>query len=823
VRKFLSICVFFLFLTQQSSAQPEFFARIRALKNEGQHEKALTLVNEQIERIKEKDEVRLLQFERGLLLVDRERYDEAILQFQELIKTKHNITEYAHYYLATTYLKKGDLVEAQKHLQQVLALSPNIKMQNDVHFLLAKVHIENKKFKDARFLLQKLEKKNRREESYSDIIYELSRAERGAANYAQFCRWTKKLFANYPEYSKIQSWGLNHPANLFEEKPTQCPVSVEEKRTRIKNLQWADLGKKAKEEIDFLKKTKEAPPEEIEKLEIGYLLHEGEIKEVMDLLKPQYQVRKSDPNFLMMIASASAKLGENQAAVGSYYQAYKLSPRGKFGKQALYQAAFMSYQIQDYDGAARKFQEFMKSFAGSGLTRDARWHLAWIRYLRGDYDGSFKAFMDLKNSVGKSRRAAKSFPLDRLNYWIGMSLYRLGRYNDSRVLFENLSNDKLLGYYSILSKERLKKIDEYLPKQPKRLLPDESMKLSRFSLMDALMPADDPAWFREIAQAKLIETEGTEAPQSLDNPVAKEDAESEQELLSEAETRDRGIETADSEPEVEKITSIANPVLVKRFERARELMILGLNDWAKWDLYDIERKTSNKDYLKTLMQEYEYVENYHRSSYIGQINFEAQRGYYGLEGVRYLWEYTYPKAYSAYVQKYAKEFSIPTELVWGIMRAESHYKRDVISPVGALGLMQVMPVTASKISGFLGEKDFQTKLLLTPDPAIKIGSKYLQRLMKKFEGNIALVAASYNAGPHRVKSWTARFGQLDLDEFIEHIPYLETRNYVKKVMTNFNVYSRLYNGKKEHMLSTADSLKVRFTDAVHMKETWEDI
>jgi soluble lytic murein transglycosylase len=156
------------------------------------------------------------------------------------------------------------------------------------------------------------------------------------------------------------------------------------------------------------------------------------------------------------------------------------------------------------------------------------------------------------------------------------------------------------------------------------------------------------------------------------------------------------------------------------------------------------------------------------------------------------------------------------------MRAESQYKKDIVSPVGALGLMQVMPNTGMRISQIIGDHNFIAEKLLEPETAIKVGSRYLARLMKKFDGSLALVAAGYNAGPHRVSSWVASFGELDLDEFVEHIPFLETRNYVKKVLSNFYVYNQLYNSKRDLFQSLAEPNKVRFYEPIATKETWEE-
>jgi soluble lytic murein transglycosylase len=86
-----------------------------------------------------------------------------------------------------------------------------------------------------------------------------------------------------------------------------------------------------------------------------------------------------------------------------------------------------------------------------------------------------------------------------------------------------------------------------------------------------------------------------------------------------------------------------------------------------------------------------------------------------------------------------------------------------------------------------------------------------------------MIAAGYNAGPHRVKSWVANFGNLELDEWIEHIPFVETRNYVKKVLANINVYSKLYGGDPELLKGLASPVNTKIGQPLAFKETWEEI
>lgn len=818
-------------IPMNAKAQSELLAKFRQYREKFQtakkseQEKKLAEIDKEIEKAQDVGEKKLLLMAKAMLATEQGHLDIAEQVFKDLIKEKHNLIEYAHYYYGTLLVKAKRFTEARIQYQQVLDLSPNAQLQMDSQFQISKINIDEMNFSAARALLVKLEKRQRRTEYYADTIYTLAQAERGAGNQTAFCKWVKTLYTGYPQFEKIEKWGPQLAKDEFDGKPTNCQVTSEDRRSRIRNFQWGGLGERAFAEIQSLRSQTSADEKyEVDRLEVGYWLHEGEVKKALDILQPYYEAKKSDINYLNLLASTAARSGEFQAAVGSYYRVYKLNTRGKYGKQALYQAAFLSYQFQDYDGAARKFTEFNKVYANSGLTRDARWHLAWIKYLKADYAGAHASLSQLLKESQVKRRGWKSFPKDRVTYWMAMSLYRQGQYPQAKTLFNNLAKDQLVSYYSIAAGFRLKKIEELLPKPALRLSGTSMIRqpaMARFSFVESVIPLEEQRGAvteENESEENLVVADGIEINDEateLDNPENEAVLSAEGQPLVQDKAEGNSVELGKP--------TFANPILVQRFERARDLMILGLNDWARWDLYEIEKKTSNREYLKTLMQEYQTIENYNRSAYIAQINFGAQRALHGVDGVRYLWEYAYPQAYSGTVGKYSKEYSIPSELIWGIMRAESNYKKGVISPVGALGLMQVMPGTGQKIAEILGDKKFLPPELLEPEGAVKIGAKYLQRLSKKFEGNIPLVAAAYNAGPHRVKSWLNTFGNRDVDEFIEHIPFLETRNYVKKVVSNYQIYSILYSTKKEDLSYLSEVLKVRIPATVSTKETWEDI
>jgi len=125
--------------------------------------------------------------------------------------------------------------------------------------------------------------------------------------------------------------------------------------------------------------------------------------------------------------------------------------------------------------------------------------------------------------------------------------------------------------------------------------------------------------------------------------------------------------------------------------------------------------------------------------------------------------------------------------VFGVMRQESMFMCDVGSSAGALGLMQIMPQTGKRIAGWYGEKLPYSRLLLQPKLNIRYGTTYLRRQLNDLQNHLALATAAYNAGQHRVKGWLP-LSPLPADIWVETIPFNETRNYVKKVLTYTTVY-----------------------------------
>lgn len=168
-------------------------------------------------------------------------------------------------------------------------------------------------------------------------------------------------------------------------------------------------------------------------------------------------------------------------------------------------------------------------------------------------------------------------------------------------------------------------------------------------------------------------------------------------------------------------------------------------------------------------------------------------------------EERFPLAYNDLFKRYIRGKDIPQSYAMAIARQESAWNPKAGSPVGARGLMQIMPGTAThtvsmfSIPGYSGPSR-----LLDPEMNINIGTSYLQYVYQQFGNNRIFASAAYNAGPGRVRTWRGNSGgRIDAVAFVESIPFSETRGYVKNVLS-YDAYYRYFMGQKDALLSDAE-------------------
>ncbi|MEJ7727858.1 MAG: transglycosylase SLT domain-containing protein [Polyangiaceae bacterium] len=160
---------------------------------------------------------------------------------------------------------------------------------------------------------------------------------------------------------------------------------------------------------------------------------------------------------------------------------------------------------------------------------------------------------------------------------------------------------------------------------------------------------------------------------------------------------------------------------------------------------------------------------------------------------RWSWDCVYPRPYASMVAALEEKHALPRGLIHSLMRQESAFDPVIVSPVGAVGLMQLMPGTAERIAGELGEP-YQPASLTSPETNLRYGAFYIAKLLKTFRGSVVLASAAYNAGPHAVSQWLDAGKDAEADLWVARIPFDETRTYVARVLGNLARYQWLDGG-----------------------------
>ncbi|GFE58449.1 tetratricopeptide repeat protein [Geobacter sp. AOG1] len=224
------------------------------------------------------------------------------------------------------------------------------------------------------------------------------------------------------------------------------------------------------------------------------------------------------------------------------------------------------------------------------------------------------------------------------------------------------------------------------------------------------------------------------------------------------------------------------------FDRVKMLIACGLYDEANRELAHVKKKVNPKGKaLLGIARLYLEMGNYN-----GALSSVKQDRPDKLDKDNVItWGLLYPWGFREIVAQNAADCGIGESLVHSIIRAESSYSTTAKSPVGAIGLMQLMPATAKVMSGSKNG-NFVTNSLTAPDVNIAYGTRHLKDLLKSYDGDQVMAVAAYNGGSGNVNRWRKTFGRLRQDEFVECIPFGETREYVKKVLAGAYLYRRLY-------------------------------
>jgi peptidoglycan lytic transglycosylase len=233
-----------------------------------------------------------------------------------------------------------------------------------------------------------------------------------------------------------------------------------------------------------------------------------------------------------------------------------------------------------------------------------------------------------------------------------------------------------------------------------------------------------------------------------------------------------------------------------RIDRAQLLQLTGLTDFAEGELkfgakndgvqhnvyaYELAKMAAARNSADQAMR---FIKTY-APDYLYMPLDEAPVGF---------WELAFPIPYRDCIEQYSRSESLDPFLVAALIRQESEFDPKVISHAKAYGLMQLLPSTGRDLARHFGVRRLPAAQLLTPERNIQLGTYYFRTFLDSYGGQTELALASYNAGPGRANLWRTWGPFREQAEFVETVPFHETRGYIQIVLRNADVYRRLYGG-----------------------------
>ena len=581
----------------------------------------------------------------------------------------------------------------------------------------------------------------------------------------------------------------------------KCPIDLDDFIYRTRMLVFSGAEKQAQTELTEFIEIQKLKEWQKAYLQAVYFSNVGDPTSAFEIVKKYEKEILDSPDYydnLFYIAQRAGELAKSEDLINKII--LKANDK-KQKREFIYQKAFLFYQTKKYSEAIKILTPLIadsptrrkkrKSFEFDDLT----WLRAWCYYLDKDYAKAREGFIENKAWTRDKTRNL---------YWLAQAEWNLDNQMQALEYFKQLAlpmiEGKFFNYYNYLAWIRFEK--------NKNMVSNDLLK-NQIAIMKSgrgvyMIPDGNVNPMRFADEYKTFFDEITVTDEG-DIQVVNQDS-----LIA-------------SQSDTEAINIESSTQLKKEVTWADHLLEWGYSDLAKWHLYDVEKSFKTRKSAEPLISYYLDKKFYYRALSLMQKVSSTSDKKISLKDDELLWKSIYPKAYELSVKSESLLRKIDPYLMWSIMKAETQFKADAISPVGAVGLMQFMPYTSQKVAQLLKEPDHNPRLLFNPDAAVQHGAAYLKKLSREFDNQLPLVAAAYNGGPHRVKLWLRNFGDIDFDVFVEHIPFGETRTYVKRVLSFMKTYQKLYDDKQDYKKSQwmIEKNQYKIAEPISLKEEWD--
>ncbi len=653
--------------------------------------------------------------------------------------------------------------------------------------------------KDAKFTLPLMEFKK----EAKIMVKRMNSLPEGLDFELKFLRWVRKYqISDELCKSERRRW-LSQVAINFSEVSAglkSCPLTFDDFTYRMRMLIFSGEEKKALEEVTLFKDSEKLEDWQKAYLQGVFYSNVGDpvsaFKEVKNYETEILASKKYYDN-LFYIAQRAGELSKAEDLVTKII---KNAKSAKEVKEFRFQKAYLFYQTRRYKDAIVLLDDLIKTNPSLKAKRkkndfdDLTWLRAWCFYLDKNFAEARNLFLQNKEWT---RDKARNL------YWLAQAEWALENQVTALEYFKQLAQPLLKGeffnYYNFLGWLRFDSYKSFV----KNNLLENQMALMKSGRGPYLLPDDQTNPMRIVRDYKTYFEDMTQTDEG-DIQIVNQDT-----VVAQV-------------SDINEISVDGKTDLKRQIKWADAMVSWGYPDFAKWHLYEVEKSLKKRHTADPLVLHYLEKNQNNRALSLMQKLSSPQQKKLSLRDDDLMWKAFYPRAFQLNVSAESTLRKINPNLIWSIMKAETQYKQDAISPVGAVGLMQFMPYTSQKVALLLKDKA-QVQELFKPEIAIQYGAAYLKKLSIEFGDQLPLVAAAYNGGPHRVKLWLRNFGEIDFDVFVEHIPFVETRTYVKRVLSFYATYQKIYDEK-------IDPKKMRFLieknpyiikEPISLKEEWD--
>lgn len=435
---------------------------------------------------------------------------------------------------------------------------------------------------------------------------------------------------------------------------------------------------------------------------------------------------------------------------------------GEDAASALFHGARALSRSGDDDAAIGWYQRVVAEYPRSTYADEAQYLSGWLEYNRGRYAA---AIAPLRETIARFPRSRWA---DEAAWFIALSHYLMGEWDAAKSAMQVVADRE-----GALSGGK----GRYWLARIAQLRSDRAGAIAGYERIMATWPL---SWYALLAEARLREMGKSPAP----------------------------FAGARVDPgPIVGATDTAALRADRLIARVDELLAAGLLIDAGIELergrQGLMSRHPRTDALGAILRRFESAQNYNRPWMLAEVT--AKRALLGppTGNARIWWQMAYPKAYAALVEPAAAVRNVPSLLLYSIMRKESGFDPHVVSYADAQGLLQMIPPTTRKVTSTMGLV-YDEGRLYEPAFNIETGAWYIGSLFAKFRGQVPMVAGSYNAGPRPMMTWLTGFGVRPMDEFVELVPYQQTREYMKKVTENYAKYMLLYGDKSFVVPLTVD-------------------